>query len=49
MKKNTIKVVVVDDHPLVIEGLKSSMGIDETIEVMACFENADSGRVCSEH
>ncbi|WP_430909528.1 response regulator [Maribacter sp. 2-571] len=38
--KEVAKVVVVDDHPLVIEGLKASMGIDNTIAVVACFENA---------
>ncbi|TMM58406.1 response regulator transcription factor [Maribacter algarum] len=41
MRKEIVKVVVVDDHPLVIEGLKSSIGMDETIEVTACFENAE--------
>lgn len=41
MKKEIVKVVVVDDHPLVIEGLKSSIGMDENIEVAACFENAE--------
>lgn len=40
MKKEIIKVVVVDDHPLVIEGLRSTLGEDNTIEVVECFENA---------
>lgn len=41
MKNETIKVIVVDDHPLVIEGLRSSLGEDTTIEVVDCFENAE--------
>lgn len=40
MKSEKIKVVVVDDHPLVIEGLRSSLGEDNTIEVVNCFKNA---------
>jgi DNA-binding NarL/FixJ family response regulator len=40
MKLEKIKVIVVDDHPLVIEGLRSSLGADSTIDVMNCFENA---------
>jgi len=40
MKPETIKVVVVDDHPLVIEGLRSTLGEDNTIDVVECFENA---------
>lgn len=40
MKVEKIKVVVVDDHPLVIEGLRSSLGEDNTIQVIKCFENA---------
>jgi len=40
MKSEIIKVVVVDDHPMVIEGLRSSLGEENTIEVVNCFENA---------
>ena len=40
MKKEIIKTVVVDDHPLVLEGLKSSIGENRYIDVTACFENA---------
>lgn len=40
MRREKIKVVVVDDHPLVIEGLRSSMSEDNTIDVINCFENA---------
>lgn len=40
MKSKKIKVVVVDDHPLVIQGLRSSLGEDNTIEVVNCFESA---------
>lgn len=42
MKSENIRVVVVDDHPLVIEGLRSSLGEDNTIEVVKCFENASA-------
>ncbi len=42
MKNQNTKVIVVDDHPLVIEGLKSSIGNNSGIEVVACFENATS-------
>ncbi len=40
MNKERIKVVVVDDHPLVLEGLRSSLGEDNTIQIVNCFENA---------
>lgn len=40
MSSKKIKVVVVDDHPLVIDGLRSSLGEDSTIEIVNCFENA---------
>ncbi|MGB7393466.1 MAG: response regulator transcription factor [Pricia sp.] len=40
MKKEKIKTVVVDDHPLVIEGLRASIGTDSTINIAACFEKA---------
>lgn len=40
MSSEKVKVVVVDDHPLVIEGLRSSLGEENTIEVVNCFENA---------
>lgn len=38
--KGKIKTVVVDDHPLVIEGLKSSIGSYDTVQIVGCFENA---------
>ncbi|MBM1105601.1 response regulator transcription factor [Aurantibacter crassamenti] len=40
MKSEKIKVIVVDDHPLVIEGLRTSLGEDDSIEVIKCFNNA---------
>lgn len=40
MNGEKIKVVVVDDHPLVVEGLRSSMMGDNTIEVVNCFGTA---------
>lgn len=35
-----IKVVVVDDHPMVIAGLQSSINESTNIEVIACTQNA---------
>lgn len=42
MSNEKIKVVVVDDHPLVIEGLKSSLAIDVNLTIVACFSDARS-------
>lgn len=35
-----IKVVITDDHPLLLEGLKNILNNQEKIEVVACFESA---------
>lgn len=38
--KEKIKTIVVDDHPLVIDGLKSSIAAYDTVQITGCFENA---------
>ncbi|MEH6681256.1 MAG: response regulator transcription factor [Sediminicola sp.] len=35
-----IHIVIVDDHPMVLEGLRSLLGDDESIRISACFTNA---------
>ena len=39
MKKNSIKVLIVDDHQLVVDGLKSLLSGKENIEVVAEANN----------
>lgn len=35
-----IKVVITDDHPLLLEGLKNILNNQDQIEVVACFESS---------
>lgn len=39
MNEKKISVVIVDDHPIVIEGLHSLLGKNKHLEVLACFTN----------
>ncbi|TPN88950.1 response regulator transcription factor [Aquimarina algicola] len=39
MKKETIKIIIVDDHPMVIEGLKTLLNDYDTILITSCFTN----------
>ena len=38
---NAIKVFIVDDHQLVIEGIKSVLNDDENIEIIGSATNAE--------
>ena len=39
MPHKPIEILIVDDHPMVIEGLKALLSEDEGIRVVACFTN----------
>jgi len=39
MQHNPISVLIVDDHPMVIEGLKTLLSDNETVEVRTHFTN----------
>ena len=37
--KQTIKIVIIDDHPMVIEGISTFLSKSDNFEVVACFTN----------
>ncbi len=39
MNKEAISIVIVDDHPIVIEGLRALLEKNEQLKVLACFTN----------
>ena len=42
MPHKPLEIVIVDDHPMVIEGLKSLLDDEDSIIVKACFTNGES-------
>lgn len=45
-----IRIVIVDDHPLFLDGLVATLSADEELEVVATAADAPSAvRACSEH
>ena len=49
MKKSKIKILIVDDHPLVREGLRSCLIEERNLEIMAKPATARRRFVCEEH
>ena len=39
--KEKVKVIIVDDHPVVMEGLSSLLSRNDSIEVIGCFTNGN--------
>lgn len=37
-----IKIAITDDHPLLLEGLKNILSQDQDLDVIGCYENAES-------
>lgn len=37
-----IRIAITDDHPLLLEGLKNILSKDQDIQIIGCYENAES-------